>query len=295
MKTTENFAPWADWFRDFQSRQLPIPWDSLDRIQDENSSSSSLTPHTHTGTPRTHTGTPRTHTGPSLHAIVRSSVRQFQLGESSEARNLKAKVARYAKRTGNSAYQDAMEWFIFEENRHSRLLGRFMAGEDMPKAHNQFTDHLFRLARHTVGLRNSITILLSAELVAVPYYTALRDATSSPILTAISQQILHDENMHIRFQARAIRMLLHGKKNFRRRLARRQARLMLEFALRVLWLNHAPLLRLAGYRFQDLHKEALQQFHWAWDIIEGRVPDPDPSKAGTAAFEKRCREEATTR
>lgn len=246
MSTIDSFAAWADWFRDFHGRQLPIPWESFERVPKD------------------------------IHPTVAASVRQFQLGESSEARNLKAKVARHVKKGGDRAYQDAMDWFIFEENRHSRLLGRFMALEHMPKATSQLTDRLFRCVRHTVGLRTSLTILLSAELIAVPYYTALRRATCSPILTTICDQILLDEAMHIRFQAKAIRMLLAGKHRWRRRAAFSLARWMLEPALDVVWFNHGDLLRLAGYAFADLRRESLLQFHWAWAMIEGREAIPEP-------------------
>lgn len=241
MKTTASFAAWADWYREFQNRQLPIDWGSFERLSTE------------------------------IHGIVAKSVQQFQLGESSEARNLKAKVARYVKRGGDRAYQDAIEWFIFEENRHSRLLGRFMALEDMPKATGQMTDKLFRFLRHSVGLRHSLTILLSAELVAVPYYTALRHATNSPILTTICDQILLDEAMHIRFQAKAIRTLLEGKSAMRRKSAYLLARLLIEAALDVVWFNHADLLRLGGCEFSDLRRETLVQFHWAWEMVDGRA------------------------
>jgi hypothetical protein len=252
MKTTDSFAAWADWFRDFQGRQLKVDWDSFVRIPED------------------------------IHPIVAASVRQFQLGESSEARNLKAKVARYVKKGGDRAYQDAMEWFIFEENRHSRLLGRFMALEDMPKAASQLTDRIFRWTRHGVGLRHSLTILLSAELCAVPYYTALRAATTSPILTAICNQILQDEAMHIRFQARAIRMMLADKSSFRRRTEHLLARLMLEAALDVVWFHHAALFRLAGYTFADFRRESKTQFDWAWAMIDGTETNPEPKQLATA-------------
>ncbi|MEY3445221.1 MAG: hypothetical protein RLZZ519_3502 [Bacteroidota bacterium] len=252
MKTSDSFAAWADWYRDFQSRQLPIDWNNFDRIP------------------------------PEIHPIVANSVRQFQLGESSEARNLKAKVSKLIKKGGDPAYQDAMDWFIFEENRHSRLLGRFMAMENMPKAESQFTDKLFRLSRHAFGLRNSLMILVSAELIAVPYYTALKNATRSPILTTICDQILRDESMHIRFQAKAIAMLLEGKSALRRKIAHINARIMLEAALDVVWFNHADLLRLYGYQFADLRRESLAQFNWAWAMINGLEANPEPKKVAAA-------------
>lgn len=255
MKTTDSFAAWADWYRDFQARQLPIDWTTFERVPKD------------------------------IHSIVANSVRQFQLGESSEARNLKSKVARMVKKGGDPAYQDAMDWFIFEENRHSRLLGRFMAVEDMPKANSQFTDRLFRFSRHATNLRHSLMILVSAEIVAVPYYTALRKATNSPILTTICHQILLDEAMHIRFQAKALRMLLQGKSALKRRAERILARVMLEAALDVVWFNHADLLRLAGWQFADLRRESLQQFRWAWAMIEGTEANPEPKQVVLGAGE----------
>lgn len=256
MKTTYNFAAWADWFRDFQRRQIPIDWNNFERIPKD------------------------------IHPIVAASVQQFQLGESSEAHHLKASVARFVKNGGDRSYQDAMEWFIFEENRHARLLGRFMGLESMPKAKSLFTDKLFRFARHTVGLRRSILILLSAELVAVPYYTALLKATTSPILTTICNQILLDEATHIRFQAKAIRMMLSKKGSFARRAEFLLARIMLEAALDVVWFNHSALLQLGGYEFAHLRKESLAQLQWAWTMIKSETEDLEPISHALISFPK---------
>jgi hypothetical protein len=237
MKTSDSFAKWADWYRNYLDRQLPVDWNSFERLPAH------------------------------LKQVVGDSVRQFQLGESSEARNLKAKVARYVQQGGDPAYQEAMEWFIFEENRHARLLGRFMALEDIPKVQSHFSDKLFRLARHSVGLRLSITILLSAELIAVPYYMALRDVSRSPILTAICDQILLDEANHVRFQAKAIHTLLQGRGRLRLRIERVRASILLELALDVVWFNHGRLFDAAGWNFSKLRRAARVQFDWAWQMI----------------------------
>lgn len=237
MKTTDSFAAWADWFKNYLDRQLPIDWNTFERLS------------------------------PELKEIVGDSVRQFQLGESSEAHHLKAKIARFTQQGGDRDYQEAMEWFIFEENRHARLLGRFMNLEDIPKITQHFSDRLFRGMRHAVGLRYSIVILLSAEIAAVPYYTALRDVSTSPILTTICQQILRDESTHIMFQSRALRMLLQGHGRLRLRLARLSARVLMELALDVVWFGHARLFRRAGWEFADFRRESLVQFQWAWQMI----------------------------
>ena len=82
MKTSDSFAAWADWYKNYLDRQLTVDWNTFERLP------------------------------PKLKAVVGDSVRQFQLGESSEARNLKAKVERFVKKGGDRDYQEAMEWFI---------------------------------------------------------------------------------------------------------------------------------------------------------------------------------------
>ncbi len=44
-------------------------------------------------------------------------------------------------------------------------------------------------------------VLATAEVLAIPYYTALRDATGSPLLRSICCRILTEEAQHLRFQA----------------------------------------------------------------------------------------------
>lgn len=237
MKTPKNFAEWADWFRDYQGRQLQVDWNSMARVPEE------------------------------IKLTVGRSVRQFQLGESSEALHLKKRVARHVKRGGDRHYADAIDWFIHEENRHARLLGRFMGIEDMPKAQKLLSDSVFRFLRHQGGLLNQLLILSAAEMIAVPYYHALRQATPSPILTAICNQILQDEAMHLRFQAQSIRMLTERRSALRLRWIRWRHRILLELALDVVWFHHADLLRLAGYGFQTLRVESVEQFELVWRSI----------------------------
>ncbi|MFN8398082.1 MAG: hypothetical protein U0176_25925 [Bacteroidia bacterium] len=252
MKNPKNFAEWADWFRDFQGRQLPVDWNSMTREPEE------------------------------AKETVARSVRQFQLGESSEATQLKSKVAKLVKRGGDRHYADAIEWFIFEENRHARLLGRFMAIEDMPKAKKLFADSTFRFLRHMGGLLNQLLILSAAEMIAVPYYSALRRSTDSPILTAICNQILLDEAMHLRFQGQSILMLTNKRSPLRLKWLRWRHKVLLELAVDVVWFGHAELFRIGGYDFKTFRLESIEQFELLWRTILKRdapaeQPATDPS------------------
>ena len=51
------------------------------------------------------------------------------------------------------------------------------------------------------GLELRMRVLATAEVLAIPYYTALRDATGSPLLRSICSRILAEEAEHLRFQA----------------------------------------------------------------------------------------------
>ena len=46
-----------------------------------------------------------------------------------------------------------------------------------------------------------LTVLVCAEFIALPYYTANHDVTTSALLRRIAQRILLDEAQHLEFQA----------------------------------------------------------------------------------------------
>src|SRR5205823_9809054 len=50
-------------------------------------------------------------------AAIASSVREFQLGESSEGKHIFQQAKRYAHRTGDAAYPHTLALFIAEEHR----------------------------------------------------------------------------------------------------------------------------------------------------------------------------------
>lgn len=253
MKTMHDFAHWAEWYQDYQGRQLTIPWDDPGRLP------------------------------ASLRGIVGPSVAQFELGESSEATSLKAKVARYVRRGGDRHYQTAMDWFIHEENRHARMLGRWMDIEGLPKLKAHPADWFFRQFRRWVPLRYSLMILVSAEMLAVGYYQALRDIGPSTILATISRQILLDEDRHLHFQAMAIRTLLGKAGNLRLRLERAFARLLLEAATDVLWFHHGRFFQEAGWRYGDLRACAQAQFGKVWRCVETGAFEAEPAAAPALA------------
>ena len=61
-----------------------------------------------------------------------------------------------------------------------------------------------------------LTVLVCAEFIAVPSYTAIYDATTSPVFRRIVQRILLDEAQHLEFQADNLALCAAKRGNFMR-------------------------------------------------------------------------------
>ena len=103
-----------------------------------------------------------------------------------------------------------------EEQRHSAYLLRFMQREGIPVSSKHWVDTVFRRLRVLGGLELALRVLVSAEIIAIPYYRALGAATQSPLLQAICATILQDEAAHLRFQASMLWRLSASQASYRR-------------------------------------------------------------------------------
>ncbi|WP_031495849.1 hypothetical protein [Bryobacter aggregatus] len=131
---------------------------------------------------------------PAERALLAAPLQQFQLGEGSDGhgllrRSLDQRVAELG---------DAMQWFIREEQRHATVLGNFLDQESIPRLQVHWVDRIFRWLRNLAGFELMLTVLASAEYIAVPFYTAIHEVTSSLLLKRICKRILAQ---HIEFQA----------------------------------------------------------------------------------------------
>ena len=90
---------------------------------------------------------------------------------------------------------------IAEEHRHSAALARLMELNGIPQLAHGLSDRIFRRLRNLVGsLEISISVLVTAEIIAKVSYPALYAATNSAVLRAICQQLYRDEAVHVVFQ-----------------------------------------------------------------------------------------------
>lgn len=209
-------AWWRDHFRDNRTHFDGVPWD-------------------------------RCNITPAEAQAIAASIAEFQLGESSEGRHLIHEARRHAEAAGDPDYAVAMAYFIAEENSHARALGRFMDAAGLPRQGRTFSDSVFRILRKGMGLEVSISVLITAELIAQVYYQALRDATQSAALRSICEQILRDERMHIRFQSERLAILQRFRPRTGLRLGVAARRVLMAGTLPVVWLGHRRALRRGGF------------------------------------------------
>lgn len=188
-------------------------------------------------------------------AAIRGSIAEFQLGESSEGRHLIHEARRHAEAASDPDYALAMGYFIAEENSHARALGRFMDTAGLPRRQKTWTDSVFRMLRKGMGLEVSISVLITAELIAQVYYQALRDATRSTALQTICRQILIDEEKHIHFQSERLAILQRFRPRTGLRLGVLARRVLLAGTLPVVWLNHGRAMRRGGYGWHRFWRE----------------------------------------
>ena len=230
---------WLEYFRENARSLMPLPWDTGACLTD------------------------------AEREAITTSIQEFQLGESSEGKHLIGSARRYAARTGDAAYLAALIAFIGEEHRHARDLGRFMDLADIPRIARTWPDTVFRFLRKRAGLELSITVLVTAEIIAKVYYTALRDATGSPLLRRLCDQILRDEVKHVHFQTERVAILRRGRRRMLVYLCQALHRIFMAGTCLVVWRQHRRAFRAGRYSFARF-------WHHAWVELRDALRRTDP-------------------
>jgi hypothetical protein len=197
---------------------------------------------------------------PAERHAIEHSIQQFQLGESAEGRRLLDRGRAYSRAVGDPHFSEALALFVQEEQRHSAHLLRFMRGQGIPGISSHWVDSVFRRLRVLAGLELSLRVLVTAEIIAVPYYRALGRATASQLLRAICSRILQDEAAHLKFQSSMLSRLGARRSPIWQRLIWRLHRLFLVTTSLVVWVEHGSVFRAAGYAFEEFALEALVEF-----------------------------------
>lgn len=192
--------------------------------------------------------------------LVARSIQQFQLGEWARGRGLLRRASAHPVLSADPWFLPSLELFIAEEQGHSAMLGRFLDREHIPRLAHDWVDSMFRRIRKLAGLEACAVVLVTAEVLAVPFYRALRDATGSSLLHSISKRILRDEAAHLHYQALTIGLIRRplGKKA---RAIRSFCHLLLFHGTALLlWRQHRRVFRSAGWTFLHFWARARRAF-----------------------------------
>jgi len=212
--------------------------------------------------------------GPELTAVesaaVARSIQGFQRGESSDGRRLRRYAMDHSRRTGDIEYVEAIRLFIAEEQRHARDLGRFLTQSGIPLQRSNGPDRVFRGLRHLLGnLGISISVLLTAEIIAKVYYAALREATASTVLRTLCTQILHDERKHVEFQSEQLGKLQAGRGGVLLAITTGLRNILFRGACVVVWFFHRRALKKASLSFRTFWSWCRREFDESLQITFG--------------------------
>ena len=188
--------------------------------------------------------------------IIRSSIQQFQRGEYSEGKHF----LRYAHTIPDSDYVDTIKVFIREEQDHAMVLGRYLDKAGIEKIADHGLDNIFRFLRKMWGLELTVTVLLSAEIIAMVYYKALHAATSCNLLRQICNQVLKDETMHLRFQSDTLRYFYAHKSPWMLVIMRSFHWTLMMGTICMVWLFHRRVLRAGGFSFLRYFADVWREF-----------------------------------
>lgn len=215
-----NWQKWINYFEHNAATLMTIDWDGPDALTDEEI------------------------------RRIKKSTQQFQLGESSEGHHVVSQAKRYIATSGDHDYLLALQLFIQEEHRHSGYLARFLNKHGFSLVQKHPVDSAFRLLRHTFNLELSVMATLTAEIIAVPYYKALHNATSSPVLRQICRQVLRDEMQHLQFQSDTLKTLRYSRLSFNNVLKKHIVhRVLLAGTICIVWQQHHDVLNGGGFTF----------------------------------------------
>ena len=197
--------------------------------------------------------------------IITSSIQQFQRGEYSEGKHF----LQFAKSMKDESYIETVKIFIKEEQDHAAVLGKFMNIQTIEKLGSDWLDNTFRWLRKLAGLEGTVTVLLTAEIISMVYYKALKLVTSSVLLQQICKQVLIDEEMHLRFQSYALGLLYKRKMRISFFISKFLHKILMAGTIIMVWLYHKKVLRAGRYNFFLFFHEVWKEFLKCEKMIKG--------------------------
>lgn len=190
--------------------------------------------------------------------LITPSIRAFQIGEGSEGKHLLKRVEKFASKTDYKEYKEIMKWFVMEENRHSQTLKKYMEIYEIKPVNKLWIDKIFRILRKTMGLECEVIVLVTAEMIALSYYTALSNATNSNLLKTICSQMLNDELRHIVLQSDTLYRISKNRNKIINQLIRNIRKILMNGTVFVVWHKYKDLFIKGDFEYKKFKKYSLE-------------------------------------
>ena len=191
-------------------------------------------------------------------ALIAPSIRAFQIGEGSEGTHLRKTVKKFAAREHYYEYEEIMNWFILEENRHSQTLKKYMDIYGIKPANTMWIDTIFRILRKLMGLECEVTILVTAEMIALSYYTALSNATHSELLKTTCKQMLNDELRHVVLQSDTLHKISEHRNAMLNCFLRSVRKMIMRITCFVVWHKYKNLFIRGKYPYERFKNHCMK-------------------------------------
>ncbi len=184
------------------------------------------------------------------------SLKAWQLGETSEGKQLLEITLRYSEKSHDDHLPDVMRFFIKEEQKHGENLGRYLEIIGEKRISYNWGDAIFRQVRHFNTSMEMWTIaVITIECAAQVYYQAIKDATHCPLLRSICTDILIDEAYHIDFQRERYIKIRQSKSRFMQLLGDKLFRIFYFSTALVIWIEHKNAFRAGGVHYDAFMKK----------------------------------------
>ncbi len=192
-----------------------------------------------------------------IRPLVRS-IEQFQLGDGGGPAYLIAsdRERLLADEEGMRLLVDL--WFA-EEREHSRLLLGIVSRFGGHPIRNHWSFRAFCLTRQVFGVGFELTTLLVTEIASTAYYQLLKRHAEDPALCSVCRLILRDEAGHIAFHRARLTSAAHTKPTRYGRGWEVRFRCYGLVAATMLWINHAPGLRVVGATQVEFYREVQEE------------------------------------
>ncbi len=192
---------------------------------------------------------------------VLKSLQAWQLGETSDGKNLLRASGRYAEKIGDAFYVKAVELFIKEEQKHGNNLGRYLDLLGQPRIKKDWGDTLFRKVRYfNTSMELWTLAVITVEISAQLFYQSLKDATGCMLLKQICTDILIDEAPHIRFQMERLAIIYENKSRLGKTLALACYKFFFFSTSLLVWVGHRKVFKAGGNTALKFYKKMNLKF-----------------------------------